>query len=84
MARTGRRCEARGFLEFHHKTPYAEGGAATVENIELRCRSHNGYEAELFCGMDRGLGRPDTVRETGASYRAELVPGRVGVAMGSL
>jgi hypothetical protein len=30
--------------------PYAAGGAAVVANIELRCRSHNLYEASLFFG----------------------------------
>ena len=38
------------FLEFHHVVPYADGGAATVANIELRCRAHNQYEASLFFG----------------------------------
>jgi 5-methylcytosine-specific restriction endonuclease McrA len=40
------RCTERGFLEFHHVVPYASGGAATVENIYLRCRAHNKYEYE--------------------------------------
>ncbi|HEY8367958.1 MAG TPA: hypothetical protein VIM86_01445, partial [Thermodesulfobacteriota bacterium] len=44
------RCTERGFLEFHHVRPYAVGGAATVANIELRCRAHNGYEAERVFG----------------------------------
>lgn len=44
----GRRCEARGFLEFHHLSPYITGGAASVENIALRCRAHNQYEADRF------------------------------------
>lgn len=44
------RCPERGFLEFHHRMPYAAGGGATVENIELRCRAHNAYEATLFFG----------------------------------
>jgi 5-methylcytosine-specific restriction endonuclease McrA len=39
------RCAERGFLEYHHVVPYADGGLATVENVQLRCRSHNGYEA---------------------------------------
>jgi hypothetical protein len=43
----GHRCEERAFLEFHHVRPYAEGGPPTVENIALRCRSHNRYEWEL-------------------------------------
>ena len=44
----GHRCEARGFLEFHHLSPYIASGEATVENIALRCRAHNQYEADLF------------------------------------
>ena len=43
----GRRCNARGFVELHHRRPYAHDGPATVENIELRCRPHNIYEWEL-------------------------------------
>jgi len=38
------RCQERAFLEFHHVQPYAEGGLATVANIELRCRQHNRHE----------------------------------------
>jgi hypothetical protein len=46
----GHRCTERTFLEFHHILPYAKGGPATVENISLRCRRHNQYEAELVFG----------------------------------
>jgi HNH endonuclease len=46
------RCTERGFLEFHHVVPYAGGGQATISNIQLRCRSHNAYEAELWFGVD--------------------------------
>jgi hypothetical protein len=45
-----RRCQERGFLEFHHTAPYAAGGEATTQTIELRCRAHNLYEAELDFG----------------------------------
>ena len=44
------RCAARGFLEFHHVEPYAAGGSAEASNIQLRCRAHNVYEADLFFG----------------------------------
>ena len=44
------RCDERGFLEFHHRQPFAAGGETTVGNLELRCRVHNAYEAELFFG----------------------------------
>jgi hypothetical protein len=50
VTRSGRRCDERRFLEFHHVVPYAAGGLPTVENIQLRCRAHNGYEADLFFG----------------------------------
>jgi hypothetical protein len=42
------RCDERGFLEFHHRQPFACGGLTTVDNMELRCRARNAYEAELF------------------------------------
>jgi hypothetical protein len=44
------RCEERGFLEYHHVVPYAVGGRTTAANLSLRCRAHNGHEAELFFG----------------------------------
>lgn len=44
------RCDERAFLEFHHLRPFAAGGADDESNIELRCRAHNGHEAELFFG----------------------------------
>jgi hypothetical protein len=40
------RCTEQGFLEVHHVVPFADGGLATVSNLELRCRAHNLYEAE--------------------------------------
>jgi hypothetical protein len=64
FAGTQGRCTERGFLEFHHVEPYAAGGAATVENIELRCRAHNVHEAEEYFG--RRL--PLLVKECGLSY----------------
>ena len=45
---THARCTETAFLEYHHRQPFAAGGKATVENIELRCRAHNAYEAQLF------------------------------------
>jgi 5-methylcytosine-specific restriction endonuclease McrA len=49
----GRRCSERTFLEFHHVVPYAEKGPPTAENIALRCRRHNQYEAEVVFGPGR-------------------------------
>jgi hypothetical protein len=65
VAKSGLRCRERGFLEFHHVEPYAAGGAATVANIQLRCRAHNAYESVLFYGPSK------------AFRREGLAPGRV-------
>jgi hypothetical protein len=64
VSANGRRCAEEGFLEFHHVVPYVCGGPSTVDNIELRCRAHNGYEAE------RRFGRQvtGTVREEPGVY----------------
>ena len=47
------RCGETGFLEFHHVVPYAAGGTMATGNIELRCRAHNDFEAELFFGTGK-------------------------------
>jgi hypothetical protein len=49
---TGRRCGSREAVEFHHQIPWARCKAHTVENIALRCRAHNQYEAELDFGAE--------------------------------
>lgn len=61
---TGGRCTETGFLEFHHVVPYAIGGRANIENIELRCAAHNAHEAEQSFGERR----PPLVRERRWSY----------------
>ena len=62
------RCTETAFLEYHHRQPFAAGGKATVENIELRCRAHNAYEAQLFF-------TGDVARESDVdSFWNELLP----------
>jgi hypothetical protein len=46
----GTRCPARAGLEFDHVEPVARGGRATVDNLRLRCRAHNQYDAECTFG----------------------------------
>ena len=64
--RRGRRCESAWQLEFHHCVPYGRDGPHSTGNIELRCRAHNQFEAELeygrgFMATRRGRGgRPGT------------------------
>jgi hypothetical protein len=50
VAKNGRRCREDAFLEFHHLHAYGQGGEMTEDNISLRCRAHNQYEAELVFG----------------------------------
>ena len=45
--RRGQRCAETDFLEYHHVIPYALGGPTTIDNLELRCRAHNAYQARL-------------------------------------
>ena len=61
------RCTERGFLEYHHLVPHAEGGATTAENLELRCRAHNAYEAERWFGVSE----EDLARESRAAYSVQ-------------
>ena len=46
------RCTERGFLEYHHVIPYADGGETSAENLQLRCAAHNAYESALWSGAD--------------------------------
>jgi len=65
-------CSERGFLEFHHVIPFADGGETTVANLQLRCRAHNQHEAALWAGVDAcqlgpnragtGLAAPESAR----------------------
>ena len=84
----GRRCRERTLLEFHHVDPYGLGGETTVENVSLRCREHNVYEAELVFGP----WDPAAVREPRTTYSTwsgaigarhnELGPTRPGASWG--
>jgi hypothetical protein len=68
VSKDGHRCGARRFLEFHHVVPRAVGGAATVANIQLRCRAHNGHEVDLFFGPGKRRTK-DSTRAGSAAAR---------------
>ena len=70
----GRRCPARGRLEFDHVDPVARGGRATVAGIRLLCRAHNQYEAERVFGTEFMRHKRETARkaaETRATAAAQ-------------
>ena len=58
------RCTERGFLEYHHRIPFSDGGASSPDNLELRCRAHNAFEAERWFGVRE----EDLVREARAAF----------------
>jgi hypothetical protein len=41
------RCRERALLQLHHVVPFAKGGLTSIDNLQLRCRAHNVYEAEM-------------------------------------
>jgi 5-methylcytosine-specific restriction endonuclease McrA len=48
----GQRCREQAGLEFHHQHPHARCGPGTIDNLALRCRSHNALAAEQDFGRD--------------------------------
>ena len=72
------RCAARGFLQLHHRVPYAMGGKATAENLELRCTAHNALAAERDFGMPAWADRfePDPAGKNEARRPPRAGPGR--------
>jgi len=74
--------------EDHAVVAYAAGGKPSVGNIALRCRAHNGYEAELFYGPVREYGGMSGVRETRGAFtysagaRCRVEDGRGGRRIG--
>lgn len=37
----------------HHITPFAAGGTSTLDNLALRCATHNAYAADGDFGAER-------------------------------
>jgi hypothetical protein len=84
VAKDGHRCGERRFLEFHHVRPYAAGGRATLDNIELRCRAHNGHEVDRFFGPGKRYSREGAADATrsGTSTTRKVAPPGPGPAPG--
>ena len=49
---TEKRCAETHRLEFHHRKPFAEGGAHATDNLTLRCAAHNALAAEEDFGRE--------------------------------
>jgi hypothetical protein len=83
VADDGHRCEQRGFLELHHRVPFASGGVSTATNLRLYCKGHNQREAELFFGTEftHQRGHPGSgvdSREAAQGTGADTPTGMVG------
>lgn len=68
---SGHRCEARSDLQFDHIEPVARGGQSTVDNLRLRCHTHNQYEAERVFGVAFMKGKRETARDSARARRGE-------------
>jgi hypothetical protein len=67
----GKRCTARDHLEFHHRHPFGYGGEHDPENLNLMCRAHNAYLAEVDYGkkpLSCRSGARDRVSEQPTPY----------------
>ena len=69
----GRRCTARGFLEFHHRHPFGHGGDHSPAGISLLCRGHNRYLADI------DYGRQPMARHRGAGDRVSGPPDSLAI-----
>ncbi|MFT4572398.1 MAG: hypothetical protein ACI8TX_003874 [Hyphomicrobiaceae bacterium] len=53
----GRRCSSSRSVEYHHIYPFGKGGHHKADNISLRCRAHNQFQADLDFGKQFMDGR---------------------------
>ncbi|RZI54055.1 MAG: HNH endonuclease, partial [Pseudomonas sp.] len=67
-AKTGLRCGSRHQLELDHVKPFALGGDNSVENMRLRCRTHNQWTAAQTYGAASTKFRRAIVRENVVAY----------------
>ncbi len=64
----GKRCDARAFLQFHHRQAWARGGGDTANNLELLCSGHN----RLLAEQDFGRARIDAAITTSKARRTGM------------
>jgi hypothetical protein len=52
LSASGRRCESRDFLQYHHEDPWAVHRSHDAARITLRCHAHNQLAAEQYFGRN--------------------------------
>ena len=50
---TGKICGSKKYLELDHRFPFALGGEHSEQSLQLRCRNHNLYRAEILTGSKK-------------------------------
>jgi len=70
----GRRCPARGLIEFDHVKPFAKRGSADPQNIRLLCRSHNLLHARRCFGSLHISAKIAARRRSESTTRARGTP----------
>jgi 5-methylcytosine-specific restriction endonuclease McrA len=80
VSESGHRCEARGDVEFDHKTEVAGGGQATADNLRLRCRGHNQHTAEQTFGAGFMQAKREQARTAAASLKTEREKAKAAAA----
>src|SRR6478735_2403844 len=50
VSASGRRCDARAFVQLDHVVPFARRGGNEVSNLRLFCRAHNRFHARQCFG----------------------------------
>lgn len=73
VSASGHRCESRRLLELDHIVPVACAGESTVDNLRVRCRAHNQFEAERTFGV-QFMKEKRAARRTRAVLRRPQAP----------
>ena len=68
----GARCRETRYLELHHLTPFAQGGANLAANLSLRCAAHNALAAEEDFGRELIEQKRGQVRHESLAAQAEV------------
>ena len=50
---TGKICGSKKYLELDNRYPFDLGGEHSEQNLQLRCRGHNLYRAEILTGSKK-------------------------------
>ncbi len=78
VGNAGRPCGERMRLEFDHADPVARGGSSMAENIRLRCRAHNQFEAERAFGAEFMQGK-----RASSALTEDVIAGLRGLGLGA-